>query len=454
MKRKSMRAAAACGLALGAMGALYGSAALAQQTGEGKTTVAVVAKYAFEIYGHLDLSFDDANKGIDGHVAPPPTGPAVGRLGWQPDVSSNLSYLGLRGDHPLGEGDLKAVWQIETQVDVAATAGVSSDNSVKGALGSRNTYVGIAGGFGAIKIGKTDAPYKLSTARMDPFSATVGDYNSIMGNTGGDNRAEFDTRVSHAVWYESPKMGEFSFSALFSPGQNRSSDNTGLASGEPQCTGGNAGPGCNDGAFDNLFSVAGAYQSGPLYAIAAYEVHKNVNRTGDEDGVIVPAGAVGIVDEKAYKVGAQYKVGSSTVVNAIWERMVRNAPNANFNERDRSGYWLALTQKVAAADDLNLGWAHAGKTPGEPATNRGDGTTAGGPVDDASNMATVGYKHHFADHATTWYLVYARQMNHTGAHYDLGASGHGITTDCHDAAGNCYAGATVQAASIGMTHDF
>src|SRR5437879_12820135 len=135
-------------------------------------------------------------------------------------------------------------FQIATPVDVAATPGPSpqtnsaTDLKVPAALGSRNSFLGIAGNYGAVKIGKTDAPYKLSTARMDPFSATVGDYNSIMGNTGGDNRAEFDTRLSHAMWYESPKWGAASFSALWAPGQDRASDNRLHASGQPQRTGG------------------------------------------------------------------------------------------------------------------------------------------------------------------------------------------------------------------------
>jgi len=177
---------------------------------------------------------------------------------------------------------------------------------------------------------------------MDPFSATVGDYNSIMGNTGGDNRAEFDTRISHAMWYESSKMGAFSFSALFSPGQNRSSDNSIKASGEPVCTGGND-PVCNDGSFDNAFSAAGVYEAGPLYGIVAYELHKNVNRTTDEipsAGQFAPAGAIGIADEQAVKVGVQYLVSPNTTVNAILERMTRKAPNPNFNERQRTGSWL------------------------------------------------------------------------------------------------------------------
>src|SRR6266705_6742987 len=411
---------------------------------------AVAQNTSVQFYGHLDLSIDDITKGIKD-----PT--AVGKVGWQADVSSNLSYFGLRGDHDIGGGN-RMVFQIETQVDVAATPGPSpvnqaspgnADDKVLGALSSRNSFLGIAGNFGAIKIGKTDAPYKLSTARMDPFSASVGDYNSIMGNTGGDNRAEFDTRLSHAIWYESNKMGSFSYSALFAPGQNRASDNSFNASGEPDCTGGGgvgAGSTCNDGSFGNAFSVAGVYEAGPLYGILAYEVHKKTNRTSDETNPpappAAPPGSVGVVDERAVKVGVQYLVSSGTTINAIVERMTRSAPDQNFNERQRNGSWLALTQKVTGQDDVNVGWAHAGKTPGDPGT---------GPIDNAANMYTVGYKHHF-DKQSNWYAVYARQANHTGAHYDLGASGHGITTDCKDASGDptvpkgsaCFTGTTLQ----------
>src|SRR6266478_6863969 len=207
----------------------------------------VAADTSVQFYGHLDLSVDDITKGIKQGGAGQNPAP-VGKVGWQPDISSNLSYFGFRGDHDIGAG-YKMVFQVETQVDVSATPGPSpvnqasqgnTDNKVLGALGSRNSFLGIAGSFGALKLGKTDAPYKLSTARMDPFSATVGDYNSIMGNTGGDNRAEFDTRLSHAAWYESPDMGGFRVNALFSPGQNRASDNSFVASGEPNCTGGNS----------------------------------------------------------------------------------------------------------------------------------------------------------------------------------------------------------------------
>jgi predicted porin len=414
-----------------------------------------------QFYGHLDLSVDGATKGIkEGGAGQNPA--PVGKTGWQTDVSSNLSYFGFRGDHDIG-GGYKMVFQVETQIDVAATPGPSPvnqasqgnvDNKVQGALASRNSFLGFAGDFGAFKLGKTDAPYKLSTARMDPFSATVGDYNSIMGNSGGDNRAEFDTRLSHAMWYESPKWSGVSFSALWAPGQNRASDNSNNASGEPDCTGGGGGvtgggvvnP-CNDGSFGDAYSVAGVYEAGSLYAIVAYEFHKLTNRAGDD-----PVN-VAVADESAAKIGIQYMFPTNTIVSAIYEKLDRRNPNPDFNERSRSGSWLAVTQKFSDKDEVNLGWAHAGKTPGQPGGAASGVLATPGSVDNASDMFSLGYKHHF-DKKSNWYAVYARQANKAGGHYDLGASGHGITTDCKDAAGFCFTGETLQAVSVGWMYSF
>ena len=454
MKRRKILAATATALVAAAFGG---------------TSPVIAADTSVQFYGHLDLSADSATKGIEQGGAGQNPAP-VGKVGWQADVSSNLSYFGFRGDHDIG-GGYKMVFQAETQIDVAATPGPSPvnqasqgnvDNKVLGALGSRNSFLGIAGNFGAFKLGKTDAPYKLSTARMDPFSATVGDYNSIMGNTGGDNRAEFDTRLSHAMWYESPKFGGASFGALWAPGQNRSNDNLNNASGEPDCTGGGGGvtkfgfPGdCNDGSFGDAYSAAGVYEAGPLYGIAAYEMHRQTNRAGDD-----PNGNVDVGDEAAMKVGVQYMVTPNTILNVIFERMTRKNPNPDFNERQRNGSWLALTQKITGQDDMNVGWAHAGKSPGQPGGGDSGVTTNPGSVDNASNMYTIGYKHHF-DKQSNWYAVYARQANKAGGHYDLGASGHGITTDCKDASGvpgvsgsNCFTGETLQAVSVGWMYSF
>ena len=50
-------------------------------------------------------------------------------------------------------------------------------------------------------------------------------------------------------------------------------------------------------------------------------------------------------------------------------------------------------------------------------------------------MVTVDYKHIFSKNLT-WYTDIAATFNGPSAHYDLGAGGRGVTTDCHDTSVN------------------
>lgn len=91
-----------------------------------------------DFYGNLDLSVDVAAKGIAGKIANDGISTPVGKVGWLPAISTNISYLGIRGKHDLGNSTA-AVFQLETQLDISATAGTSNNNSsndstVKGAL--------------------------------------------------------------------------------------------------------------------------------------------------------------------------------------------------------------------------------------------------------------------------------------------------------------------------------
>ena len=429
------------------------------------------------LYGHADVSVDDQTNGMKDFRHNGQT--VTGRNGWVPDVSSNLSFFGVRGERAINN-DLKALFQFETEVAYASTPG-ASDQSTDGtaqkfSLGSRNSYVGLqSAAYGAIKLGKSDTPYKTSTGRMDPFASTPGDYNAIIGNSGGDNRAEFDARLPHSVWYESPKINGFNFAVLVSPGQNRSTDNGLYAQGEPDCTGGNSTAGlngnagqptsCTDGSFNTAYSAAVAYEAGPLYATAAYERHNNVNRTGDE----TVAGTIGIRAESAYKLGVQYAFPTHTIVSLIIERLKRDAITAALDERTHTATWLAITQNLTPNDDLNFGWAHAGRTPGQPDQGVEDkfgNSATPGSSNNASNLYSFGYKHRFGDKRTTTYLTFSRLANGYWAHYSLGAGGHGLPTrnyvgdkfigGCQDGGvcGPPFAGNTAEAISLGLTYDF
>jgi len=431
------------------------------------------------VYGNLDLSLDTATKGIGGLRDDNGNSPP-GKLGWSPDISTNLSNVGVRGFQKLPAEYGRFVYQLETQVDLSVTPGASQSNAntsgqVKGSLASRNSFIGLASGWGALKIGKTDAPYKNSTARMNEFSGMWGDYAVIMGNTGGDNRTEFGTRLSHAIWYESPHVNGVNVAILWSPAQNRADDSSNIPSGEPECAGGNV-PGsgglpvaCNDGSFSDAYSASVAWEGGPIYLTGAYEMHKKVNRTSD-----LPAfDPRDVADEDAWKVGIQFKFPTHTTVSAIYEDMKRHIDPAlaDQNERTRKGYWLAVSQILTPHDSIHFGWAHANRAQGDPGQHNPDASQADANgffpgVDNSANMYTAAWKH-TVDRNFSWYLDYATTVNHRFAHYDLGAGGRAVTTDCHDGsnpdasgfdpnggAPHCWTGAKLQAVSLGLKYRF
>ena len=424
-------------------------------------------------YGNIDVSFDGASKtvtGWTGSAANQHCGygggfcTATGNFGWMPDISTNLSYVGVRGfqklsglqaaaDYPVKAqpiepaADWRFVYQLEAGFDVSAAPSTrqtnsNSSNQVNGALFSRNSYIGMANpAIGAIKIGKEDTPYKNSTAAFNPFSGMWGDYAVVMGNTGGDNRVEFGYRATHAIWYELPNMGGFQWNALYAPGQNRSWISDNIASGEGDCTGNNdptsgapAGtPGgpfyCTDGSWSDTISANISYTSGNFYATASYEWHHAVNRQSDIQGMFgintsatsTLVGTFGncqtstastlaselcsqdVADEDAAKIGALYKFNTGTTVGAIVEHMTRYVPGdlAFQNERTRWGTWAFLSQQLTPVDSIHFGWAHAFHTPGDPGQHNDCTLTA--PGSNATNPGCYAPNNNQADMVTAAY---------------------------------------------------
>jgi predicted porin/ElaB/YqjD/DUF883 family membrane-anchored ribosome-binding protein len=455
-------------------------------------------------YGQFDVSLDGSTKNAKDSLDLGGNSGPVGNFGWMPALSTNLSYLGVRGLQRLGDHPVNFVYQFELGLGITATPGLKQSNSnlsntTDGTFFNRNTWIGFSSpAWGAIKVGKSDSPYASSTGRFNPFAGQIGTYGSIMGNSGGDNRVEFGTRIDHAIWYESPKFGGgFDFKLMFAPGMNRADNSDNISAGESDCAGGNdpnsgANPlaSCSDGAFSNLLSASLSYTNGPFYITGAYEWHQKVNRSSDIAGIyglgapingcsdpVWPTATASrlcsedTADEDAAKVAAMYNFAATgTTVGAIFERMHRNVPSElDFqNERTRYGSWLVVDQKLSPADSLHFGWGHAFRSPGNPGQHN-DGTLSNdgglatfGPTRNQADMLTASYKHKYTENLT-WYTAVAATFNGPDAHYDLGAGGHGITTDCHDANAapgginanpHCFTGTTIVGVSTGVQWKF
>jgi predicted porin len=430
------------------------------------------------LYGSIDVSGDIFN-------------PSVFDQGTKFGISSNISSFGIRVRHnlaPYGWDGMAVVAQLESQVDIAAAP------TERASFGTRDSFLGVESPWGSVKAGKSDTPYKKATAAMDPFTRTLGDYNSIMGNTGGDNRAEFDWRMNHAVWYESPIFNGLQFSALFSPGQNYAQDNSDYSYGDYfQCNGASTrgsgsnfpgtggaipgnigGNGCTDGSYGNAYSAALTYKNGPFTAIAAYELHEQVNRHGDdglEPGLIAPViladGSqvlTGVHNEWAAKVGGGYRFNDGLgdlQLNAFYEWIRRDVTpiEQQFNERSRDAVFASVTQMIGKWA-ISGSYAHAFKSPGNPAMLSVNdpvlaplATLQGNLFSDDATQYAVGARYYFNDWAS-WYVVATQLSQGPGAHYCLGASGHGYQVCSRDAANDTIGGATIKAATTGMTFNF
>lgn len=226
---------------------------------------AFAASSNVDVYGKLRMSVD--------HISTS----GAGSDGWQ--IADRVSRLGFKGSEDLG-GGLKAVWQIETELGIDTTRTATSQD-----IANRNTFVGLAGGFGTVLLGRHDTPYKLAGS-ADLFGDTAAD--SQKSGTGIIGRNGFDTRASNTLAYVSPTWSGFSFAGAVIPGEELSG--TGAANDA-------------NGLADS-YSVAAFYANGPLSLSAGYESY------GGETASTVATGAA---DKTGWKLNASYTIGDAKI---------------------------------------------------------------------------------------------------------------------------------------------
>ncbi|MCH7337485.1 porin [Acinetobacter sp. NIPH 2699] len=150
------------------------------------------------LYGEIDASVD---------YLPEKNATKSNKDVWE--ISSNSSFIGIKGDEKLTER-LNAVYGIEWSFNAD---GDGSD------WAQRNRFVGLKDAqFGTIKIGKHDTPVKQLSSTVDIFNNYVGNKADIGGIFAGENR------IDNVVIYESPAVkllqGAFKLNALLATGES------------------------------------------------------------------------------------------------------------------------------------------------------------------------------------------------------------------------------------------
>lgn len=220
------------------------------------------------------------------------TGAAVTDPGSRYAVNVQNSNLGFRGERRLGGTGLKALWQIEQSLDFDTGGGVWSN---------RNSFLGLNGGFGTVKLGNMDTIYKAYGQAENIFGLTSGNFispSSVLSHIGIGNSStgRFHERAANSVQYETNEYSGFRAGLQWSPDETHNDVPNGLN--------------------NELWSFGVKYERGPLYLSVQHEIHKD--RFGGSNNIPVAAlrnntTAGAHSNDKAYRLSGAFKFGRHRV---------------------------------------------------------------------------------------------------------------------------------------------
>lgn len=219
------------------------------------TTGAAMAQSSVTLYGRMDASIGATKL----------NGVSTTQL-----YSGNLtsSRWGMRGTEDLG-GGLKAMFQLE--------AGIEADDGSTTAF-SRQSWVGLSGGFGTARFGKADSIYKDIYDLGNWYNISADSEFNSAKEAYRTGLAAYVARPVNQIRYDTPKFGGFSAGLSYAFDED--------VAGAPEVT-----------------AIGGRYRVGKLDIGAAYQ---------DEDQVIVANDRQhrtlsGTYDFGAVRVSAQYQ---------------------------------------------------------------------------------------------------------------------------------------------------
>ena len=319
-------------------------------------------------------------------------------------VSSNSSLIGFKGAEDLGNG-LKAVFQFESGVGLDSQAGLATN---------RDSYVGLAGGFGTVIAGNLTGPTRLVGASVDvnTGSTGIGANSGLLGKLGNAltarvdsasatglaatpaNRSAtqtgaFDTRFNNAVAYVSPNFSGFTFIGGYVANENK----------------------VNNGINSSAYDLGVTYANGPLWAALTHAEYDVKNAGG--------------LKPKNTRAAVKYDFGMADV-RVIWDETKNQGTKQNvwgLGSRIKAGANGAALVQYYKANDLK-------------------GT--GGVANSGANLFEVGYEHSLSKR-TILKAAYARIDNKAAGTYDFGLNATGLVT-----AG----GTDVSGIQVGLRHSF
>ena len=281
------------------------------------------------MYGNLYPQFNSvstsgatAATGPRNTLSAAPTGVELPRHN---QVDSSNSRLGFRGSENLGNG-YKAFFQIESKVPIDAGGGQ---------LATRDSFVGLSGGFGSVKLGNMDTVYKQYGDSLSFLGVSSGNFVSNSGvlskaGFGTSSSSSFHLRRANSAVYESPELEGIQFAIGYSPDEvkttNRNADlvSTGIKYGK---------------------------KGSPLYLALAYENHNDLFG-GSRNA---PAALSNFANlnarskDKAVRLTVQYAILANTSVEvnyAVMEYKETGGLSGRFNNYKHNAFNISVAHKM------------------------------------------------------------------------------------------------------------
>ena len=232
------------------------------------------------VYGRLYAEYSKVNQGSN----------AAGLGLVDVDFLQNPgSSIGFRGEEKLG-GGMSAWFQCESTMD---WRGQSTEG-----LCSRNSALGLKGGFGNFFMGNWDTPWKrvqtyvggnetgvFGTAQLLYGQSTT----TASGAAGGGN---FMRRQRNSINYDTPVFSGFQGMVAYTTTNTETATVSAATNSKPR-----------------IWSLAAKYDNGPLNVNFAYERHNDIT------------GAAGIRgDERGWSLGGAYRFGNGLRLGGLYTR--------------------------------------------------------------------------------------------------------------------------------------
>ena len=239
-------------------------------------------------------------------------------------MASGNSRVGFRGQEDLG-GGLKAMFQFEGVVSVDESPAFSFN---------RDTFVGLTGGFGTVKLGVLDTIFKNYGDTIGMLGVSSGTFLStsdVLRKTGfgTSSASSFHLRRANSIQYESPEISGFQAGLQYSTDEAAKT-----ATRDPV-----------------VISMGVKYDQGPWYVAIAHEIHddlfggsRNAPSSMRNNGIIDPT----LSKDRATQFTVEYRLNKKHkfAFDVIRKEYKENATVAGrFGSYENTAYLLAMENR-------------------------------------------------------------------------------------------------------------